>query len=227
MTDNGSGGGVTMGKDSFVEESPCNFNCGMRGIKVSPYEGGHRVPFILDYPRLQQGRGGGGGGGRDVDTLTSYVDFMPTILELCGAENAFFESFYTENKRSIYQDRLRLGTNTGNVEKKGGVLVSAGVSEAPPRPFHGRSLVPFLQGGAPEAEAEPDFAMRCMVTDTQRVPRPVKWRNSCIMRGKETPLLRHFHIKTDAFTKTGSGQTYGKHSQKSGVSSFLREASDD
>jgi hypothetical protein len=133
--------------------------------------------------------------------------------------------FYAENKRSIYQDRL--GTNTGNVEKKGGVLVSAGVSEAPPRPVHGRSLVPFLQGGAPEAEAEADFAMRCMVTDTQRVPRPVKWRNSCIMRGKETPLLRHFHIKTDAFTKTGSGQTYGKHSQKSGVSSFLREASDD
>lgn len=28
MTDNGSGGGVTMGPDSFVNESPCNFNCG-------------------------------------------------------------------------------------------------------------------------------------------------------------------------------------------------------
>ena len=32
-------GGVTMGADGFVEESPCNFNDGMRGIKVSPYEG--------------------------------------------------------------------------------------------------------------------------------------------------------------------------------------------
>ena len=102
-----------MGKDSFVEESPCNFNCGMRGIKVSPYEGGHRVPFILDYPRLQQGRGGGGGGGRDVDTLTSYVDFMPTILELCGAENASFEPFYTETNDQF----TKTGSGSGQTQE--------------------------------------------------------------------------------------------------------------
>lgn len=140
MTDNGSGGGVTMGSDSFVEESPCNFNCGMRGIKVSPYEGGHRVPFIFSYPRLLQQHQGAVG--RDVDTLTSYVDFMPTMLELCG------------------------------------------VAEQPPRPFHGQSLVPFLKDEQEASAATLDFADRCMVTDTQRVPRPVKWRNSCVMRGK-------------------------------------------
>jgi hypothetical protein len=28
--------------------------------------------------------------------------------------------------------------------------------------------------------------------------------------GKETRLLRHFQYKNDYFTKTGSGQTYGK-----------------
>ena len=67
MTDNGSGGGVTMGPEGHVEESAANYNCGMRGIKGSPYEGGHRVPFILNYPRLTDT-------GRDVDSLTSYVD---------------------------------------------------------------------------------------------------------------------------------------------------------
>jgi hypothetical protein len=135
MTDNGSGGGITMGPDGHVDESPANFNAGMRGIKSTPYEGGHRVPFLLDYPRLGQA-------GRDVDTLTSYVDFMPTLLELCG------------------------------------------VGKAPPRPYHGDSLVPFLVGGGAAEAAAAAWAQRCMVTDTQRVPRPVKWRNSCVMRGK-------------------------------------------
>ena len=135
MTDNGSGGGVTMGPDGHVEESAANYNCGMRGIKGSPYEGGHRVPFIFNSPRLTDT-------GRDVDSLTSYVDFMPTLLELCG------------------------------------------VSAQPPRPFHGRSLVPFLNGGDEAEAAAAEFAGRCMVTDTQRVPRPVKWRNSCVMRGR-------------------------------------------
>ena len=38
-----------MGPDGHVEESAANFNCSMRGIKGSPYEGGHRVPFIFNY----------------------------------------------------------------------------------------------------------------------------------------------------------------------------------
>jgi arylsulfatase A-like enzyme len=153
MTDNGSGGGVTCDADGHVVEGPCNYNAGMRGIKGSPYDGGHRVPFILRYPRLLGGAGGGaggaGGGGRDCDVLTSYVDFMPSMLELCG------------------------------------------VDVAPPRPFHGASLVPLMLppgdrggGGGRETGAEPKWAARAMVTDTQRVPRPVKWRNSCVMQGK-------------------------------------------
>ena len=36
--------------------------------------------------------------------------------------------------------------------------------------------------------------------------------------GKETRLLRHFQYKNDYFTKTGSGQTYGKLKQRVDVS---------
>ncbi len=78
MTDNGSCGGVTVDEDDgFVQEGPYNFNAGMRGKKGWEYEGGHRVPFFLHSPALPDG-------GRTIGELTSYVDFMPTILDLCG-----------------------------------------------------------------------------------------------------------------------------------------------
>ncbi len=107
------------------------YNAGMRGLKGSMYEGGHRIPFVVRWP------GGGIGGGRSVTSLAAYIDVMPTLLDLCGA------------------------------------AVPAG------RSFHGRSLAPLLRG-------EPvggDWAERILVTDTQRVPRPIKWRLSCVMKG--------------------------------------------
>lgn len=130
MTDNGTATGVELDAQGFPREGPGSFNAGMRGKKGSPYEGGHRVPFFLRYP------GGGFGGGRDVEQLTSYVDFMPTILDLCGV--------------------------------------------APPaeRSFHGRSLAPLLRG-----VDDGTWSERTMVTDTQRIAHPAKWRLSAVMRG--------------------------------------------
>ncbi len=75
MTDNGSSGGATLDRQGFVREG---YNAGLRGMKGSPYDGGHRVPFFLRWPA------GGQHAGRDVDKLTANVDFMPTILDLCG-----------------------------------------------------------------------------------------------------------------------------------------------
>ena len=88
MTDNGTATGVELDAQGFPREGPGSFNAGMRGKKGSPYEGGHRVPFFLRYP------GGGFGGGRDVGQLTSYVDFMPTILDLCGVAPPAERSFH-------------------------------------------------------------------------------------------------------------------------------------
>jgi arylsulfatase A-like enzyme len=88
MTDNGTATGVELNERGFPQEGPGSFNAGMRGKKGSPYDGGHRVPFFLRYP------GGGAGGGRDVQQLTSYVDFMPTILDLCGVTPPAQRSFH-------------------------------------------------------------------------------------------------------------------------------------
>jgi len=67
MTDNGGTVGVKT------------FNAGMRGAKVTPYEGGTRVPSFWRWP-------GGFVGGKDCDALTAHVDILPTLTEFTGAK---------------------------------------------------------------------------------------------------------------------------------------------
>jgi arylsulfatase A-like enzyme len=120
MSDNGQTGG---------QNQEGMYNAGMRGLKGSPYDGGHRIPFLIRWP------GGGFSTARSIEELTSYVDFMPTMLELCGVE----------------------------------------VPEG--RTFHGESLAPLMRG-----EADEHWKTRAVVTDTQRLPHPIKWRMSCVMQ---------------------------------------------
>jgi len=47
------------------------------------------------------------------------------------------------------------------------------------RSFHGRSLTPLIRGD----DVGTAFIDRVIVTDTQRVAEPIKWRMSCVMRG--------------------------------------------
>ncbi|MEM7533143.1 MAG: arylsulfatase [Chloroflexota bacterium] len=68
MTDNGS----TFG--------PQYYNAGMRGGKVTLWEGGHRVPFFIHWPD------GNLGEARDVDGLTQVQDVLPTLIDLCGLQ---------------------------------------------------------------------------------------------------------------------------------------------
>ncbi|MCM2375233.1 sulfatase/phosphatase domain-containing protein, partial [Aporhodopirellula aestuarii] len=58
--------------------SPCN-RPGMRGKKGSVYEGGHRVPCFVRWPKRFQA-------GLDVDKLTSCRDWLPTLVELCDLQ---------------------------------------------------------------------------------------------------------------------------------------------
>tara|TARA_B100000809_G_scaffold200926_1_gene201352 strand:+ start:3975 stop:4367 length:393 start_codon:yes stop_codon:yes gene_type:complete len=71
MTDKGTASGY---KD--VDRMIYGFNAGMKGVKNSEYEGGHRVPFFIYYPN------GNLTGERDVETLTSHIDVMPTLASL-------------------------------------------------------------------------------------------------------------------------------------------------
>jgi arylsulfatase A-like enzyme len=68
LTDNGS----TMG--------PQYFNAGMKGGKVTLWEGGHRVPLFVRWPK------GSFGSPRDVSELTHVQDLLPTLIDLCGLQ---------------------------------------------------------------------------------------------------------------------------------------------
>ncbi len=123
MTDNGTSGGATQDENDFVVNG---YNAGMRGVKGSEYEGGHRVPLFIHWPA------GGLTNGRDVPELTANVDMMPTLLDLCGID-------------------------PGECE------------------FDGNSLRPLLYDDAGE------WPERILVTDSQRLAYPIKWRKSATM----------------------------------------------
>jgi arylsulfatase A-like enzyme len=53
--------------------------------------------------------------------------------------------------------------------------------EYPPEAFHGSSLVPLFSSNPPSRVWED----RALVTDSQRLLNPVKWRQSCVMRADE------------------------------------------
>lgn len=124
MSDNGTDGTAWEGR-----KDP--YRAGMRGEKGSEYDGGHRVPFFLRWP------GGRVPENERIDTLTAFVDFMPTVLELCGA--------------TVLADRS----------------------------FHGESLVPLIRG-----HRGGHWDERIIVTDSQRVTYPLKWKQSAAMKGK-------------------------------------------
>lgn len=119
-TDNGSVG-------------PNKFNAGMRGGKISPYDGGHRVPFALHWPN------GGYTKHVRVKELTHMVDVLPTLLDMCGVKPV----------KEVALD--------------------------------GRSIRKLLAG---KGDTSFDWESRVVISDSQRVQRPVKWRGSSVMSGK-------------------------------------------
>lgn len=76
-TDNGTAQGARVEGhrlDGFVVKGN---NAGMRGIKASMYEGGHRVPLFIHWKK------GGIALGQDIDELTAHYDVFPTLVDLC------------------------------------------------------------------------------------------------------------------------------------------------
>ncbi|MDC1105875.1 arylsulfatase [Prolixibacteraceae bacterium] len=64
-TDNGTSGGSTV------------FNAGMRGRKGSMFDGGHRVPLFIHWPKGNLDKG------KDITEFTAHVDILPTLIDLC------------------------------------------------------------------------------------------------------------------------------------------------
>ncbi len=70
---------IYLGSDNGGTEGVKIFNAGMRGKKVTPYEGGTRVPAFWRWPAKLQGP-------RDVAALTAHIDLFPTIAEIVGVK---------------------------------------------------------------------------------------------------------------------------------------------
>lgn len=75
MTDNGSSGGISR-------DGKIGYNAGMRGMKGAKTEGGHRVPFFIRWPN------GNITGGKDIAELSSHIDILPTLIDLCGLKTS-------------------------------------------------------------------------------------------------------------------------------------------
>lgn len=115
MTDNGTsnGAGVVLEKNTdFVARG---FNSGMRGSKISEYDGGHRVPFFFRWPN------GGVKSGKDINELTAHIDLFPTLIDLLNIQkpdSVFFDGISLKNiltgkskktiSRSVIVDNQRI-----------------------------------------------------------------------------------------------------------------------
>lgn len=81
-TDNGSSAfkRVLEGQTPIKDEAAMmeRLNGGLRGSKGDAYDGGHRVPMFIKWPR------GGLTGGKDIDSLCGHIDILPTLVDLCG-----------------------------------------------------------------------------------------------------------------------------------------------
>jgi arylsulfatase B len=86
-TDNGTSSGAQV------------HNAGMRGNKGSPYEGGHRVPFFVHWPK------GGLQGGRDIDTLAAHIDVLPTLRDLCGLKRPAGPELHGRSWKPLLDDK--------------------------------------------------------------------------------------------------------------------------
>lgn len=101
MSDNGGTAGVKL------------FNAGMRGRKAQVYEGGHRVPFFIHWPN------GNIAHGTNVNDLTSHIDVLPTLMDLCNlSSNEKVEFDGRSFEKQLSNPQLRLPERTLFVENQ-------------------------------------------------------------------------------------------------------------
>lgn len=115
-TDNGTAAGAKVEGhrlDGFVIKGN---NAGMRGIKASMYEGGHRVPLFIHWEN------GGIPSGRDIEELSSHFDIFPTLVDLCELNTDAGLTFdgrslvpLMNGKKEGFQDRIII-TNSQRTE---------------------------------------------------------------------------------------------------------------
>ncbi|ANQ51440.2 arylsulfatase [Flammeovirga sp. MY04] len=71
MSDNGT-------RFGYSRDGKLGYNYHLKGMKGDKFEGGHRVPFFIQW------MDGGIEGGKDIRSLSAHVDLIPTLAKLCG-----------------------------------------------------------------------------------------------------------------------------------------------
>ncbi len=107
MTDNGTARGASIALeadeskpmvvprlDGYVVKGQ---NDGMRGIKASMYEGGHRVPLYIHW------KDGGINVGQDINELAAHYDILPTLVDLCGLDVNYDIDFDGESLKPLIE----------------------------------------------------------------------------------------------------------------------------
>ncbi|WDE96394.1 arylsulfatase [Lentisphaera profundi] len=89
-TDNGSSSGSAL------------YNAGMTGAKNSNFDGGHRVPFIFQWPN------GKLTGNRDINQLTAHMDILPTLIDMLSLKAPKIEFDGTSLTKIIKGDQSAL-----------------------------------------------------------------------------------------------------------------------
>ncbi|WP_372807658.1 sulfatase/phosphatase domain-containing protein, partial [Pontiella sp.] len=74
------------------------YDGGMRGMKNSEYEDGHRVPFMIRWPN------GNIVAGKSIERLTAHFDILPTFIDLCGLQAPEIEFDGTSLRELLYAD---------------------------------------------------------------------------------------------------------------------------
>lgn len=73
---------VIFTTDNGTTQGHKYYPAGMRGSKTELWEGGHRVPFFMSWPK------GNLASARDIDGLVQVQDVLPTLIDLCELKNS-------------------------------------------------------------------------------------------------------------------------------------------
>lgn len=90
MTDNGGTGGVKF------------YNAGMRNKKESNYEGGHRVPLFIRWPKEQLGKP------RTITYASQVQDLLPTFIDLLDLKLSQKHEFDGESLKPVLKQQKKL-----------------------------------------------------------------------------------------------------------------------